>query len=85
MIERPIIYKKDSPSYEYIDHDGLVYSRFLYEDGPGFFQMEYNQDLQDKPEVLCECGCTAFTLRYGYYEIRARCTNCGIEHEVYSG
>jgi len=39
----------------------------------------------DKPHIICLCGNTTFTLRYGDYEIRARCSNCNVESVVYDG
>jgi hypothetical protein len=35
-------------------------------------------------DVLCPCGNHEFSLKYGDYELRARCT-CGNEESVYSG
>lgn len=39
----------------------------------------------DHPDVVCPCGNQTFTLRYGNYEITARCAACGIEEVVYDG
>ena len=39
----------------------------------------------DPPEVICECGCNVFTIRYGNYECLARCNNCRNEAVVYDG
>ncbi len=40
---------------------------------------------QQSPEVICDCGEMTFTLRYGSYEIFAKCVGCGSEESVYSG
>ena len=39
----------------------------------------------DHPHIVCNCGSTTFELRYGSYEIIARCDKCGLEEDVYSG
>lgn len=35
--------------------------------------------------LVCECGTTRFELRFGYYEVSARCPDCGHEEVVYGG
>ncbi len=36
------------------------------------------------PDIVCDCGNDKFTLRYGNYEMFAKCCNCGVEECVYS-
>lgn len=36
-------------------------------------------------DIVCRCGNNKFTLSYGYYCIKAKCTDCGMEEEVYDG
>ena len=43
------------------------------------------QEGGDAPGVICDCGGTEFSLRYGEHEIRARCSKCGVEGLVYDG
>jgi len=50
-----------------------------------FFRMEVNQGSDDPPHVMCQCGSFEFTLRYGGYELRATCTQCGKKETVYDG
>ena len=45
---------------------------------------EFNR-LDDNIDIRCSCGQTTLELRYGDYEILARCPNCGAEESVYSG
>ena len=38
-----------------------------------------------RQDVLCQCGSTEFSLRYGTNEILATCGKCRLEASVYSG
>ena len=70
---------------------GGLYKRCLRNDGPGFFfreQLDEEDDeetVEDTPDILCECGGAVFELRYGSYEISARCPTCQIDQVVYDG
>lgn len=37
------------------------------------------------PDLKCQCGSSVFELRYGIYEILARCPICKKESSVYEG
>ncbi len=37
------------------------------------------------PSIICGCGGEVFELRYGDYEMFARCPQCGCNDSVYSG
>ena len=66
---------------EYAWHEGVLYSRSIRVEADVLFSSVayYNAKESDAPEVLCPCGSVAFTLRYGSYEIKARCVDCGTE------
>ena len=76
---------------EYAWRDGCLYERWREDE---FFLLRrpmlspiqgIREDGSFVPEVLCPCGSVTFTLWYGNYEIKARCTECGEMKEVYSG
>lgn len=37
------------------------------------------------PGIVCTCHSSEFWLRYGNYELIAKCVNCDTEGSVYSG
>jgi hypothetical protein len=43
------------------------------------------ENTNNLPDVICQCGCDAFTLNYGCYRIIATCINCKKYQSVYSG
>lgn len=43
-----------------------------------------NLKVTEDEVYLCICGNDTFTLRYGSYEILAKCTKCGKEASAYS-
>ena len=79
-----------SGPWEFVWFEENLYSRCLgYEDcsSPHFKihsdkLISYNDT---NKEVLCQCGNTEFTLKYGCYEISAHCTKCGNDDIVYDG
>jgi len=71
--------------HEYIWHEGTLYCKSSSTYGSKFFTANDGPKQPDAPEVLCPCGSVLFSLRYGNYEIRARCTACGTEDAVYDG
>ena len=70
---------------EYARRGNTLYSRDLGNYGGKFFCALDEPKEEDAPDVLCSCGSVLFSLRYGDYEIRARCTACGTEETVYDG
>jgi hypothetical protein len=82
-------------AWEFAWKDGHCYRREIdsFDDTP-FFTLDYDiikyedrymHKRLDPPEVICQCEGEIFTLRYGSYEIKARCVQCGIENTVYDG
>ena len=71
---------------EYTHINGVEYSRYII-GGHGHFWTTAGKTAleEDENPVVCECGNTSFTLRYGVYEIKAHCVECGIEEVVYDG
>ena len=80
---------------ENINFNGMAYERDIL-DGHEHFRLVTNtwargvgitkiKNKDNRPEVLCECLNDKFVLRYGNYEIFAKCTKCGVEASVYSG
>lgn len=76
---------------EYKEMNGLVYANG---DGKFWrFQHFVHRDdmiipqnpLTGHPHVICDCGSGQFSLRYGDYEMFAKCVDCGLEESVYSG
>lgn len=69
-------------TWHFLWHHKRLYRR--YSDARFFYAVE-GQGPTNLPDVLCPCGSVTFTLRYGSYEIKARCAKCGTEEDVYSG
>jgi len=73
----------EEPTEEHKDFgDGRTWSRWLGVQPAHFY---YADDETIAPAVRCPCGSTTFTLVYGHYEIRAKCTRCETEECVYDG
>jgi hypothetical protein len=69
--------------HDYACREGTLYKRDVNE-GDLFTAVD-DRTQPDAPDVMCPCGSVAFALRYGNYEIRARCVECGTEAVVYDG
>ena len=79
------------------DREHITFREFVAINGTVYQRIESRKDFlldvffravhisNDAPEILCPCGNTRFTLRYGSYEILARCPECGREEVVYDG
>ena len=78
--------------------DGRIYARsirpggfwkfasLVYRGSNAAGMSEFDKQADDgRPHVLCPCGSLQFTLRYGYYELFAKCAACGAEECVYDG
>ena len=78
----------DDKPIEYVWFKGNLYSREMYDGVYGHFTIYNDKNIKridTTKEVLCECGSTSFSLKYGCYEISAHCIECGKEDSVYSG
>ena len=65
---------------------GVTYHRHIWPNRQPGLLTTRNEDLEgDAHGVVCPCGSTSFSLRYGNCEIRARCDKCGLEDVVYDG
>lgn len=75
-----------SPQYmEYIVAGGTLYERWEceYYKLVFFLAVPYHH-ADDDPDMLCQCGETRFEIRFGQYEVWARC-ECGCEDIIYAG
>lgn len=83
-----------TPEYKFFAYDGDIFIRriddeerhnkiFLrhWTDIAGY---RYDKSDDHEYDILCPCGNTKFTLKYGDYEIVATCI-CGRSETVYSG
>ena len=52
----------------------------LWQDGKYVTQTD-----EGKPHIICDCGSSKFMLRYGNYELFAKCADCGAEDLIYDG
>lgn len=68
--------------WEFLWVEGSLFKR---EGGRKFFGKEKVVRNGQLPDVICECGGRVFEIRWGEYEVRARCPVCGREEVVYSG
>lgn len=60
--------------------EGHLYRK---QDGKHFFRIVHETPT-GPPHIVCSCGGAAFSLRYKDYGIRALCTQCQLEEDVYS-
>ena len=51
----------------------------------GKITIRATENVDDSVDVVCSCGQTTFELRYGCWNIIARCPKCGAEESVYDG
>ena len=63
--------------------DGVEYDKYVMDRKRISTKFWTSKDNNHK--IACVCKYQAFTLRYGNYELFAKCTNCGLEDSVYSG
>jgi hypothetical protein len=64
------------PEYERRENEHL-------QDGGCWTRIGKHED-DDKPDVVCNCGGTAFIIKYADYEVNVICTSCRRIFNIYN-